>query len=141
MTASKTFPRSWTGTATLALCVLLSACASTPPTPEALVTRRAQARWDALLKNDLKTAYGFLSPASRAVASFDTWANSAFPSATVWKGARVAAVTCDDAQRCKARVTIDHQPLVLDGRLGTISSAVDETWLIDNGEWWLLYTR
>lgn len=127
--------------AVMTVSVLLAACASTPPAPEVRVAQRAQARWDAMIKGDFRAAYAFLSPASRAMTHYDLWAATRKPTATEWKGASVVKVECRDAQVCKARVNINHQPLVGGGSLGTISSAVDETWLIDDGEWWLLYTR
>jgi hypothetical protein len=38
-----------------------------------MVTARAKARWDAMLKDDLDTAYGYMSPASRQVTSLDKY--------------------------------------------------------------------
>lgn len=125
----------------VAAAATLAGCATPPTTPEGIVAQRAQARWDAILSGDLQKAYGFLSPASRAITPFQTWIGTGIPTATRWKAAQVVKVDCDAPERCKARVNIDHQPLVFGGTLGTISSAVDETWLIDNGVWWLLYTR
>lgn len=119
----------------------MAGCATAPLSPEQVVAQRAQERWAALIAGDVQKAYGYLSPASRALTPFEIWRATAVAKATVWKAAKAVKVECDSSERCKARVNIDHQPLVLAGRLGTITAAVDETWLLDNGEWWLLYTR
>lgn len=119
---------------------VLAACASTPATPEDAVRERAQARWDALLAGQWEKAYGYLSPASRAIVSFEAWrANLA--RATVWKRAQVHAVSCEVLDRCKTTVIVYHQPLVMGGRMGTIDSAVDEVWVLDEGRWWMLHSR
>jgi hypothetical protein len=53
--------------AMLCAVAVAAGCATTQQggTAEDLVKARAQQRWDALLKGDTKTAYGFLSPGSR----------------------------------------------------------------------------
>lgn len=127
-----------------ALICLVSAtvgCATPPPaTPEQAVRARANERLKALVNGELPKAYGYLSPTSRSLVSFDNWRNNLTRS-TVWKSAEVFSVECPAVDRCKVRVTINHQPLVLAGTLGTITSAIDETWLADKGDWWLLYTQ
>lgn len=116
-------------------------CATAPPaTPEQAVRARANERLKALVNADLPKAYGYLSPTSRALVSFESWRNN-LTRATVWKSAEVFSVQCPTVDRCNVRVTINHQPLVLGGTLGTITSAIDETWLADKGDWWLLYTQ
>lgn len=126
----------------LAACLasLLAACASVSAPPEDIVRERAQARLDAVISGELEKAYGYLSPASRAVVSLDAWRNS-LPRATRWTQARVHSVTCEVLDRCNTRVIIYHQPLVMGGRMGTIESAVDEVWVLDAGRWWLLHSR
>ncbi len=128
------------GLLVVAHAVLLAACAGVQAPREQIVRERAQARWDAMLAGDWQKAYGYLSPGSRAVTSFDAWRNS-LPRATVWKGAEVQAVDCPVLDRCNIRVNIHHQPLINGGRFGTIASAIDEVWLVDDGKWWLLHAR
>lgn len=120
---------------------VMAGCATAPPaTPEQAVRARANERLKALVSADLPKAYGYLSPTSRALVSFENWRNN-LTRATVWKSAEVFSVQCPTADRCNVRVTIHHQPLVLGGTLGTITSAIDETWLADKGDWWLLNTQ
>lgn len=127
--------------ASICLAGALAGCATAPPaTPEEAVRARANARLKALVSGDLPKAYSYLSPASRSLVSLEAWRNN-LSRATVWKSAEVFSVECPAADRCKVRVTVSHQPLVLAGTLGTITSAIDETWLADKGDWWLLYTQ
>lgn len=119
---------------------MLASCASGPASPEAIVRDRAQARLDAIIAGQWEKAYGYLSPASRAVVSLEAW-RSGLPRATVWRRAQVHAVACEVLDRCKTTVVIHHQPLVMGGRMGTIDSAVDEIWVLDEGRWWLLLSR
>lgn len=122
-----------------AAAALVASCASTPTTPEAAVTARANARWKAYIAGNFEQAYAYLSPASRALTPFSTWRGS-IRGFTTWKSAEVVSVTCETSDKCVARVKVEHQPLILRGRLGTIDSGVDETWLFDEGQWWLLQT-
>lgn len=120
---------------------VLAGCATPlPATPEQIVRMRANERLKALVSGDLPKAYSYLSPTSRSLVSIDNWRNN-LTRATVWKSAEVFSVECPTADRCNVRVTISHQPLVWAGSLGTITSAIDETWLADKGDWWLLYTQ
>lgn len=118
----------------------LASCAHAPDSPESIVRKRAQARLDAMVAGQYEAAYGFLSPASRAVVSFDAWRNN-LPRATVWKAANVHAVTCEVLDRCKSTVVIRHQPLVMGASMGTIETALDEIWVLDAGLWWMLHLR
>src|SRR5512134_1371291 len=54
--------------------VALAGCATTPATPEAkqaAVTARATAKWNAMIKDDMEAAYGYMSPASRQVVTLE----------------------------------------------------------------------
>jgi len=62
-----------------------------------------------------------------------------FGSAVAWKAAEVDSVRCEAADRCTVVVKITHLPIMFRNRLGAIESAVDETWLLEGGQWWLPY--
>jgi hypothetical protein len=118
--------------AAVLVCALvgLSACSlmDTRP-PEELVKERAQQRWDALLKGDAKTAYGYLSPGSRAVLTpegFEANLRKGF-----WKGAKVEKVECTTAQSCDAVATIEYD---FQGR--RTKTPLRETWIKDGANWW-----
>lgn len=119
---------------------LLAGCATTPRTPEEIVKTRANERWQAILGGKPQAAYEYLSPGSRALVPFRQWQGS-LGSATSWKGAKVFSVTCETSEKCIARVEVQHEPLLMRAKLGTITSSYDETWLLDGGQWWMLYKR
>jgi len=111
--------------------VVLAGCAGLAGKPEDRVKERAQARWDALLKGDLQTAYGYYSPGSRAVMDFKSYEASIRKG--FWKAATVDSVTCPAAQRCEAVETIEYE---FNGR--RTRSPLTETWIEEDGNWWLV---
>jgi len=111
--------------------VVLAGCASLAGKPEDRVKARAQARWDALLKGDLKAAYEYFSPGSRAVMDFKGYEASVTKG--FWKAATVDRVTCPTPQRCEAEETIEYE---FKGR--RTRSPLSETWIEERGEWWLV---
>jgi hypothetical protein len=127
--------------------VALAGCAATPPatersaatpampaptTPEArqaLVSQRATARWDLLIKDDMDAAYGYMSAGSRVATSLDKFKANFRRGA--FRAARVDSVTCDgDACLAKVLVTYDHP------RMKGITTPVTESWIIDGGQAW-----
>ena len=124
--------------------VALGACATpsgspgtAPPgasaaAPQAVVTARAKARWDATVKGDLDTAYGYMSPASREVTSLEKYkANSR---RDAFRDAKVESVACEaDACIVKLFVTYDHP------RMKGITTPILESWIIDGGQAWYVY--
>ena len=99
--------------------------------PEEAVRERAQARWDALLKGDVKTAYDYFSPGTRAVMDYKSYEGSIRRG--FWKTAKVDSVTCPSAQRCEAEETIEYE---FQGR--RTKTPLTETWIEEDGKWWLV---
>jgi hypothetical protein len=99
--------------------------------PEEKVSARAQERWDALVKGDLKAAYGYLSPGSRAVmdlASYEASIRRGF-----WKSAKVDKADCAAQQSCEVHVTIEYE-----FRGGHTKTPLRETWIQEGQNWWLV---
>ena len=114
------------------LAVVLGGCAGVAPkSPEAAVKERAQARWDALVKNDFTAAYGYLSPGSRSVVTASDYAASL--RAGFWKSATVEKVECGSPQSCEVGATIEYE---FSGR--RTKTPLRETWIRDGSEWWYL---
>jgi hypothetical protein len=125
--------------------VLAVAACATPPSgtgstaagpsavaPEKLVTARAQARWDAMVKDDIDTAYGYMSPGSRQVTSLDKYKLNTRRGS--YRQAKIDSVTCEaDACLVKALVTYDHP------RMKGITTPIEESWIIDGGQAWYVY--
>lgn len=121
----------------------LAACASPPrsggeaalATPEdrqAAVAQRAQARWDAMVRDDMEAAYAYLSPGSRAVTSLDKFKGNTRRGA--FRAARVEKVACEgDACVVSLQVTYDHP------KMKGITTPLAESWIIDAGQAWYVY--
>ena len=99
---------------------------------EDLVKRRAQARWDALIKGDVKASYEYLSPASRSVVSLESYAVRS--SARSYRETKIDSVGCE-SETCRVRLflTFDHR--MMQG----ITTPVEEIWVFDGGQAWFVY--
>jgi hypothetical protein len=117
---------------------VLAGCASTPTTPEEIVRERAQARWNALLIGDFERAYGYISPGGRAVVPYATY-RGRIGGAVTWKSAEVASVTCETLEKCSVQVKVSYQPVMRRATIGTIERSLNETWVVDAGQWWFVY--
>jgi hypothetical protein len=124
---------------------LVGGCASTtggaglgPDTPADVkkdaVTARAKARWDALIKPDLPSAYTFLSPASRATMSLDQY--KAKHKVGMYRAVTIDSVECE-ADRCTVslKLTYDYQ------RFKGMVTPLSERWIIAEGQAWFVEPR
>lgn len=108
-----------------------AAPAASPAAREALVTQRAKARWDAMVKDDLDTAYGYFSPGSRELITLEKFKASTRRGA--FREGKVESVTCEDeACQVKVMVTYDHP------KMKGITTPVIESWIVDGGQAWLV---
>lgn len=115
------------------LAVMLAACATVAPgKPEDVVRQKSQARWDALLKSDTKTAYGHISPAGRAVLKYEDY--DASIRKDFWKAARVEKVDCERGERCEVLLTIEYEFQ----RIRT-KTPLRETWIREGSDWWYVH--
>lgn len=98
--------------------------------PEEVVKARAQARWNALISTDLKTAYDFYTPATRKTLRYEGFVLSYKEG--FWKSATVDKVECPRPDLCLADVTLESQV-----RKGlTVKGPLRETWIREGNEWW-----
>lgn len=118
--------------------VAVAGCAGLGPEPskEAAVKARAEARWGALMARDFDKVYGYLAPSVRAVNSSQRYLSN-FGGMARWKAAEVIRVECDDPNRCVATVRVDAVPILTRKFGNTISTHISETWLNENGQWWI----
>lgn len=111
---------------------VLAGCANvSPKTPEEAVRERANARWKAMGEADYDLAYTFTTPGYRAVVPVKTY--RARLAKGSWFGGEAVGVKCPEPEKCIARVRIDYNHL---GK--KISTHVDETWLFEAGDWWIV---
>lgn len=109
--------------------------------PEQVVARRAQARWDALVKGDLKAAYAYLSPGYRKAMSYERYQRGIF-GVGKWQAAKVDQVSCQQPEVCAVTVQVTIR-LVVPRRGEPIESTspVYERWVKDSGKWWYVPDR
>jgi len=111
----------------------LTACATMDSgTPEQIVTKRAQAYWDARLKGDASTAYGLTNDAFRQAVDEDKFKRGHM--ATFAVGAEVQKVECD-AQKCDVGINLKVNPPLPGKKIGTIDMYSKQTWLLEDGQW------
>lgn len=115
--------------------LMLAGCAATGPAPaeaaEATVKARAEQRWEALVKSDLKAAYDLMSPGSRSAVTSEQYAATLRPG--FWKAATVDKVACDTPDRCEVMLTIEY-----DYRGARFKTPVRDIWIKESGNWWYL---
>jgi len=123
----------------LILLSALAACATTAQKSSARdpVVERADARWAALLADDLETAYSFYSPGYRSATSLIDFGVSMRLRKVAWTGATYREHQCSD-DRCTVTFVVDYRvrnPVPglneFDGK-----SEDRETWVKTGGEWW-----
>ena len=115
---------------------LLSACASFQTKPEDAVTQRANERWQALIKGDMAKAYTYSTPGFRAVVDLEGFRGRT-GIAGRWYDAQVVNVTCDTADRCKASIKLVFGTLIPGFSKDRMTTHIDETWLLEDGQWWM----
>lgn len=116
----------------IAFFAFTAACAAvTPRAPEEIVKERAQLRWNALVQGDVKTAYEYFSPGSRATSTLAEFAGSV--RIGFWKKVTVDKVECGSADRCDVHTTIEY-----DYNGMRIKTPHRETWVRDGTDWWFL---
>ena len=128
-------------TTTLAALVLpialLAGCAALAPQgAEDTVRQRANEYWAARVKYDFPAAYAYTAPGYRAL-----HAEQAFRTrqggAVVYKSAQAVAVRCPEPTKCLVNMRLEAKPFMMRGFRDNIVTHVEETWLWQDGQWWL----
>jgi hypothetical protein len=100
-----------------------------PKAPQDAVMERSQARWEAMLRSDIKSAYGYFSPGSRALMTVEQYEGTIRKG--FWKSAKVEKVECATQDSCFVHVAIEYE---YQGR--RIKTPLGETWIRDGSDWW-----
>jgi hypothetical protein len=96
------------------------------------VEARVNARWAALIKGDLDGAYALLSAASREATTLETFKKNTRKGG--FREARIDKVECG-AELCTVKLKIVYDHRLMKG----IETPVEETWIFDKGQPWLVY--
>ena len=129
----------WSGLVLLVM-VLAGAvgCATTAPFQERgddqIVSERAKARWQHLVKGELGQAYALASPAYRSGNSEEFYRAGVKPG--MWRGAEVMWVKCGEPGICGVEVEVECRFVArMSGPLSG-KRVLTEVWRKDVGEWW-----
>jgi hypothetical protein len=127
--------------AALLIASVLAGCASMSGSPDAIVRARATELSRARIANDFDAAYLLTAPSFRAVTPLAGY-KSTFVGPVQWTAAEVVSVTCETEDKCEARIKVEAKTLFkLGGRqVPPISTYLDESWIRENGQWWLFPT-
>lgn len=113
----------------------IAGCASMgSKTPEQLVQQRAEAYWKARQGADVKAAYALLTPAYRGLRDEQAFRQQ-FGAGSPILASKVDKVTCE-AEKCTARVALTAKPSIPGLNLPSITTYMDDTWLLVDGQWW-----
>ena len=95
----------------------------------AAVRERAEARWQALIKDDIATAYGYLSPTTRDVVSLDQYRGKVARRA--FREVKIDAVECE-SELCKVKLRLTYDRRAMKGMI----TPLEENWIIERGQFW-----
>lgn len=125
------------GTALL-LSMAVGGCAGIGQTqaPEQIVRQLATKRWQALLAKDFDKAYEFATPSYRKIKTADYYRNQRQSTPVKWIAAEVLRVDCQ-VEKCTTTIKLESKPIVPFKFTGTITSGIDETWVFEDGQWWM----
>jgi hypothetical protein len=104
----------------------------------ASVKERSSARWEALIRGDQDAAYAYLSPGTRQMMTLDQY--RARPQSITYTAVRVENVDCE-AETCMVglNVTYDYVPVKGATRAKEVTTYVQETWVLENGQLWFAW--
>lgn len=102
-----------------------------------VIKQRAEARWDALIKGNYETAYGFLTSAQRSVVSLQQYKGS-IGGAVLWQVARVDDIRYDSPTVAAVSVAVTYRfmPPGSGGKEIESVRQMQEKWLYKDGGWW-----
>lgn len=98
------------------------------------VTRRAQSRWEALIRKDLPAAYEYLSPGTRSTMTYEQY--KSHHRVGLYRAAKIDAVTCE-ADVCTVKLTLTYDAKMIKGMV----TPVTEKWVIEQGQAWIVELR
>ena len=114
---------------------LVAGCASMgAQTPEKVVEKRATDYWKARMSANYEEAYKFSTPGYRKVRTAEQYKLQFGAGASV-VDATVTKVQCE-AEKCDVQVRLGVKPAILMLKLDRVETYMNETWLLEDGQWW-----
>jgi hypothetical protein len=104
----------------------------------AAVKERSNARWTALINGDKDAAYRYLSPGTRELISLEQY--KARVQAVGYRAARIEKVECEP-ETCKVALMLTYDYLPTKGNTSAkgVTTYVEETWVLENGQAWFAW--
>lgn len=121
----------------IACAVLLAAGCASQPKLAASVEERAQARWDAILAQDLDTAYSLYSPGYRSATSRVDFEIALRAKRINWTSANVQESQCE-GDACTVITNVKYRITAPVPGVPSWESErrIDERWVRTEGQWW-----
>ncbi|QNP49959.1 hypothetical protein [Diaphorobacter aerolatus] len=122
----------------VALAVLAGCASMGGGSPEDAVKARANARWAALIKGDQNAAYQYNTPSFRASVTPEKYKEQRGKDVRVLEG-DVVKVTCPTKDKCDAQIRLAATAAIMfrQNFPKQIVTYIDETWLLEDGQWWI----
>lgn len=108
--------------------------AFSPATPEQAVQKRADAYWQARVAGQMKKAYEFSTPSYRQLRT-ETQFIAQFGAGASIESAEINKVECEQ-EKCSVQVKIGVKPAIAGLNLGAVPAFVNETWVLEDNNWW-----
>ena len=99
------------------------------------VTKRAQERWDLLIKGEVNKAYEYYSPASRTTLTLEAFRKRS-GAGRWWRKLDLQKVDCG-AETCQVTMALEYDLFEIKG----LKTTIEETWIKDAGTWWLVQAK
>lgn len=134
MTLASSFKtRRWALAACAATALTMAGCASLQPqTPEQIVEARANQRWQYLIEGDIQKAYDMLTDSYRRVTPYERYRGRMANGG--WIKAKAISVACAD-EVCAVRISLEAKPPLGARYGGNINTGLDESWVLEEGQW------
>lgn len=115
--------------------IALAGCASVgTQTPEQIVEKRATEYWKARMNADYQAAYQFSTPGYRKVRTAEQY-KLQFGAGVSVVDASVSKVVCEP-EKCEVQMKLGVKPAILMLKLDKVETYMNETWLLEDGQWW-----
>lgn len=124
--------------ATLAMAcaaMAVGGCAAlSPSTPEQIVHMRATEYWEGRIGGQYEKAYALTAPSYRKLRT-ESQFKMQFGAGASIERAEVKKIDCEP-EKCNVQLQLGVKPLLPGMNMGTVSTFVNEIWLLEEGQWW-----